>query len=160
VKWIKPVGAVAAGLAIVAGTYLASGEPRLTLLNTALQFDHPWHRGVAALAAAGGALLLAVLAPRTWARVAFGLGTAYGLWVSLELLRYRVVSGRQGLAVRGPLGETSLAWSDVVAVDRAPALLVVRSKDAVIRVETRGWRAVDRAALERNVAGNLRPHSP
>jgi hypothetical protein len=150
------------GGGVLAGGALLSlgGEPRLTLLNAALQFDHPWQRGAAALAAAGGAALLAALVSRLWGRLLCAVAAAAALWASLDLFRYRVVSGREGLAVRDAFGEAALSWSEVTRVEHQPTRLLVRSAATVIEVRTGDFRPEDRAALERNIARHLTPTAP
>jgi hypothetical protein len=145
----------------VAGAYASQGPPRLTLLNAGLSVQHSWSHPAGALGAAAGAILLAALSPRRWARVIFGALATFSVLVAVHLALYRVDADQGGLASRGLLGRTRIPWGEVAGVDGDAGLVVVTGKDQrQIKMDTADFRPDQRATLDRTIARRVRETSP
>lgn len=148
-------------IVFVAGAYASQGPPVLTLVNAGLSVHHPWRHPVGALGAAAGAVLLAWVSPRRWARVIFVALAALSVLVAIHLTAYRVDADQTGLASRGLFGITRIAWPDVAGVDGDASQVVVKGRDqSTIRVDTTDFRPDQRATLDRTVARRVRESSP
>ncbi len=148
--------AVGGGM-IAGGIFLATGSPRLTLLNASIRVDYPWSRGAALLFASAGVGLLGWSAPWRWLRVALGgLGLAFAL-ASLHLWLYRLEADEKSLTAHGLLPTTTLPWREVSHVDSGRDALVVWGRgDDQIRIDTASFRTDQREALERGIARRVR----
>jgi len=148
-------------IVFVAGAYASQGPPRLTLLNAGLRVQHSWLHPLGALAAAAGAVLLAVASPPRWARMIFYGLSAFSVLVAIHLALYRVDADQGGLASRGLLGRTRIPWGEVAGVDGDAGLVVVTGKDQrKIKVDTADFRPEQRATLDRTIARRVRESSP
>ena len=142
------------GLLLLAlGAWRSTGPPRLTLLNAGVRVDYPWSPALACLAAAAGLGLLG-LAPRRrllrWIAAAAALAA---LAAAGSRAAYRVDADEAGIHGRGLLGATQLAWKDLRRVDAGPELILLWGPgDSQVRIDTSGFRADQRATLERTIA--------
>ncbi len=151
---------VLASAAILAGTGLAFGPARVTWLNAGLRIDYPWPRGAAALLATAGSALLAALLHNRLLRLGASALAVVGLLIGLRLLAYRLEAGETGLTVRGLLGSTTIAWSDVARVETGAGALVVTDRgEAQVRVGTSDLTPEQSAGLERTIARRVREGS-
>jgi hypothetical protein len=147
-------------VAILAGAGLAFGPARVTWLNAGLRIDYPWLRGAAALlATAASALLAALLHPRLL-RAGAAVLAAVCLLLGLRLLAYRLEAGETGITLRGLLGSTTIAWTDVTRVETGARALVITDRgEAQVRVGTSDLAPEQRARLERTIARRVREGS-
>lgn len=147
--------------ALVAGELCASGPPRLTLLNSAIQVHYPWTQGAAGVGAAVGAAFVAAAAARRWLRVTSGVVAALLLIASLERLLYRLEANDRALVSRGLLGKTVVPWWEVGRVETGPAVIVVWGQgESQVRINTSDFAPDQRATLERTVSRRVRENSP
>lgn len=145
----------------VAGAYASQGPPRLTLLNAGLSVQHTPAHPLGALAAGAGAVLLAAVSPRRWARMVFMTLAAFSVFVAIHLAFYRIDADQSGLASRGLLGRTRIPWGEVAGVDGDAGLVVVTGKDQrKISVDTTDFRPDQRATLDRTIARRVQESSP
>ena len=145
------------GAALLGGLALAFGAPRITLLNATLRIDHPWTAGVGALAGAAGCVLWALALPPRALRVALGAAGAAATAMGAGLLTYRLEVNDFGLASRSWLGGTVIPWAQVSRVESGPARVVVWGVgDEQVRIDTSGFEGVQRAALDRAIARQVR----
>jgi hypothetical protein len=146
-----------AGAVLASGAYFSVGPPRITLLNASLVLEYPWLRGAAAFACAMSVTALATLVDRPVSRRT-GFVLALGpLLVAAHLLLYRLEAGSAGLASRGVLGTTTIAWHDVLGVELgATAVLVRGGGEHSIRIDTSDFAPEQRATVERTLARHVR----
>lgn len=145
----------------VAGAYASQGPPRLTLLNAGLTVQHALAHPLGALAAGAGAVLLAAMSPRRWARIVFMALAGLSVLVAIHLALYRIDADQGGLASRGLLGRTRIPWGEVAGVDGDAGMVVVTGKDQKkISVDTADFRPDQRATLDRTIARRVRESSP
>jgi hypothetical protein len=154
---LRGLALMAAGIVLVAGVPWALGPPHAVWLNAGLRIDYPWHRSVAALAAAGGALTLAALLRVNFMRMLAALLGAAALILAAALLFYRVEALDAGLRGRGLLGTTDLPWTAVASVEQEPNALAVRDASGrLIRIDTGVLTPDQRASLERTISRRVR----
>ena len=148
----------AAGIGLLAlGAYFTTGAPRLVLVNDGLRVEYPLSRGVAALVATLGTALIAAAFSRLAFRLLGVVASLGVLFVAAHLLRYRLEAGAGGLASRGVLGTTAIAWRDIVGLDRGGDLLILSGKNHErIEVDTTDFRDDQRATLARAIARRVR----
>ena len=156
------LAAIAFGVAIIlAGGAFALGAPRITLTNAAVRIDYPWPYGVGALAVAVGFGVLALAVRRHAARLALGLVAAVAVLVSLQRLAYHLDADEAGLASHGLMDTTTVRWAQVSRVESGPDVVVVwGGGDTQIRVDTSGFKAEQRAVLDRAIARRVREGKP
>lgn len=152
--------ALMAGLSaafVLAGAFFSVGPPRITLLNASLLVEYPWRRGAAALLSALALAALAAVLPKpTLRRIGFVLALG-PLLVAGHLFLYRLEAGPDGLASRGLLGATTIAWRDVHGVELGATAVLVRGLGSKsIRIDTSDFAPEQRATVERSVARRVR----
>jgi Bacterial PH domain len=163
-KLLGLAGAVLTAL----GAYYSIGAPRLVLVNAGLQVEYPPARGWAAMVAAVGLAVVALVVRPLALRLVASVAALGVVLVGLHLLLYRLEATASGLVSRGVLGTTAIAWRDIVALDRGGDLLLLTGKnDEVIRVDTTDFQPEQRASLQRTIArhvqesgGKLTPSGP
>lgn len=144
----------------VLGTVLALGTPRFTWLSSGLRIDHPWPRGVAALAGSLGLVVLAWATPRTAARLVLAFLASGLLVLGLDRLAWRVDASDASLARRSLLGSQNVRWNDVAHVQLTDSAIVVTARDATrLGIGTARFHPDDRARLERTIARRVREAS-
>ena len=148
---------ILAGLVLVAGVPWAFGPPHAVWLNAGLRIDYPWHRSVAALAAAAGAFTMAALFRATFMRMLAGFLGVAALVLAAALVFYRLEALDAGLREGGLLGTTDLPWPTVASVEQEPNALAVRDASGhLIRIDTGVLTADQRASLERTISRRVR----
>ncbi len=147
--------------AIGVGALFALGGPRITLTNAAVRIDYPWSHGAGALTVAVGLAVVAAAVPRRAARLLFGLLASAALLASLERLAYHLDTDEAGLVSYGLTGTTTVRWAQVTRVESGPSVVVVWGfGDTQIRVDTSGFKAEQRAILDRAIARRVREGKP
>jgi hypothetical protein len=147
-----------AGIALLgSGAWLASGAPRLTMLNAALRLDHPWgHPAGALMAACGMALCAAAWRHRGVRLVAAALAAA-ALLFAARLALYPVELNDTALISENLLQRTEIPWARIGRVEVAPsALLVFQGEVLLLRLDTGQLSADQLATLKRGVARRVR----
>jgi Bacterial PH domain len=148
-------------LLLICGVLRSIGAPKITLLNAALRIDRPPLQGMAWLAAAAGAALLAAAATRSWLRLAALLIAGAALLFACQSFRYRIEADAAALSARGLASTTRIPWSQVQHVEQgAQGLVVWGPGEAQIRLETGSFTPEQRAMLERTVARRLKEGKP
>jgi hypothetical protein len=144
---------------VVAGAWVSSGPPRITLLNAALRIDYPWTRALGAGICALGAFLLASLVPRlALKRVAFVLALG-PLLVALHLLAWRLEIATPGLSYRGLLGTTAIPWAEVAHIDLLVGAVRVEARNGTqVQIDTTDFSIDQRASVERTLARHVEEH--
>ncbi len=147
------------GVALVAGVLIAVGSapPRVRLDNTAMEIVLPPARGFAALVLGLAWLAAAWRVRRRALRLALAAAALVALFMGADLLLFRVRVDDLGIATRGALGSSRLAWTEVTRVESGSWTLVIWGRgDEQVRVRVRRWGAQTRATLERAIARRVR----
>ena len=151
----------AGGVALFgAGLWLASGPPRLTMLNAALRLDHPPLRAWGALLSATGCAVVATALRQRVGRIGLGLVALLALLMAARLAVYRIELTDSALVSEGLLRREEIPWNRIARVDISTgALLVFEGEELVLRIGTSGFSPEQQATVERGIARRVREAS-
>lgn len=140
-----------------AAVVVALGPPRFTWENAGLRVDHPRPQGAAAALAAAAVVSAAWSArPRAAGVAGLALGAALAL-LAAHRLAWRVEALDSGLRERTLAGWSTMAWSEIEAVEPSPGVIRLRGrKGTSLEIATRGFAADDRTRFERTIARRVR----
>jgi hypothetical protein len=140
-----------------AAVAVALGPPRFTWENAGLRIDHPPQQGAAAALAAAAVVFAAwPVRPRASGVAGLALGAALAL-LAAHRLAWRVEALETGLRERTLAGWSTMAWTDVVAVEPSPSVIRLRGRKGTgLDIATRGFGTDDRTRFERTIARRVR----
>jgi hypothetical protein len=149
------LGAIAL-LVVVVGAWLSTGTPNLTVVNDGIGVTYPWRRGLGALLAGFGCVLLGYAVRRTWVRVGAALLALACTGVGVYQLTYRLDTTARGIAARGLLGGQEIPWREITHVGADPTLLVVQADgNRRIAIDTTDFSPSQRLVLSRTITRRI-----
>ena len=153
VRFLLAAGALAL---VVAGGWLSTGTPNLTVINDGIGVTYPWRRGLGSLVCAAGLVLLAEAGRRVWLRVVAILLAVVAVGVGLYQLTYRLDTTADGIASRAFLAKRTIAWREVLHVGSDPTLMVVSGTDnRRIAIDTTDFSPNQRLVLSRTITRRI-----
>jgi hypothetical protein len=140
----------------VGASLFALAPPRVLWLNAGPSIEYPRTAGMGAFVSALAlAALAATCSRKTWRGLALALAALLGV-CSVHLFAYRLSATADGLAQRGLLGSTSVAWGEVTRVELEARHVAVYGPAVSLRIPSDRISPEDRARLERTISRRVR----